>query len=892
MVIAVANSVYTVLVIDDTLTDREQYRRYLRTDKSCTYHFLEAVSVAAGLELYQSAQAQLKPASPIDAVLLDYSLPDVCGLVFLEALQARNDDQAPPVIMITGSGDQRIATQAMKLGAADYLVKEDLTPGLLQRTVRSAIELARSRQQLQDYHGRLEMMHGQMAQIWESMTDAYMTLALDWRIAYTNKTAAQIILHLTRLEPLAFIGKIFWELFPDLVGRGIEQEFARAVAEQVPVHLELYYKATGNWFEIHAYPSAIGLGLYFRDITDRKQAEAALQASERKLRVIFDQASELMGLLSRDGVLLEVNQSALDSVGVLASEIIGKDFWETPWWYTEELQQQLKSAIAAAAQGERIRYEVQFPNPSGGWQITDFSLKPVLDENGQVLSIIAEAYDITDRKQTESALRQSEEFKQRMLESSQDCIKVINLDGDLLYMNTGGQCLLEIDDVTPYLNTAWIRFWERGDERQQALQALSRAISGDVGLFYGYCPTATGKPKWWEVMLSPILNGSQQVEQVLAISRDVTDRKQAEEKLRESQERLNAGVQVAGVGLARFNYATHQVELSQEAAALYGFPPGTSPGTVTVTRAQFHATFHPDEREELEAIIAQALDPRGTGWFAQDHRVVWPNGEVRSLSVRKQVFFTQSEAGMRPAYAILAAIDITERQEIQAELEERNRELDNFVYIVSHDLKAPLRGISNLSQWIEDDLEGSLTPETQEQMTLLRSRVNRMAATIDGLLDYARIGRTTETIELVSVSELLAETIDSLAPPPSFKLVISPPLPTFKTNRLLLSQVFANLISNSIKHHDRSDGKIYISSEECGDSYRFIVADDGPGIDSDHHDKIFTIFQAVKPKENSDSTGIGLSIVKKIVETSGGTIQLESSIGKGATFSFTWPKSA
>jgi PAS domain S-box-containing protein len=629
MGITVTELTYTVLLVDDTSSDREQYRRYLRADSSCTYHFLEAASVAGGLQVYQSAQADLRPAGRVDAILLDYSLPDAYGLVFLEALQAQDDDQAPPVIMITGSGDQRIATQAMKLGAADYLVKEDLTPGLLQRTIRSAIELARSRQQLQHYHGRLELMHGQMTQIWESMTDAYVTLDRDWRIAYANQIATKIILHLTHLKTPAYLGRILWDMFPRLIGQSIEEAFYRAVTEQVPVHLEICYDTTGDWFEIHAYPSLVGLGIYFRDITDRKQAE---------------------------------------------------------------------------------------------------------------------------------------------------------------------------------------------------------------------------------------------------------------QKLQESEERLKAGVQVAGVGLARFDYATNQVELSLEAAALYGFP------ISTVSRAQIHATFHPDERDQLEVIIAQVLDPQGTGWFARDHRVVWPNGEVRSLSVRKQVFFAQSEAGLQPDYAILAAIDITERQEIQAQLEERNRELDNFVYIVSHDLKAPLRGISNLSQWIEDDLEGSLAPEIQEQMTLLRSRVNRMSTTIDGLLDYARIGRTGETIELVSVNELLAETIDSLAPPSGFTIVASPSLPTFKANRLLLCQVFANLISNSIKHHDRSDGKIHISSQEFSDSYRFIVVDDGPGIDPQHHDKIFAIFQAVNPQSSPDSTGIGLSIVKKIVETSGGSIQLESAIGKGSTFSFTWPK--
>jgi PAS domain S-box-containing protein len=621
------------------------------------------------------------------------------------------------------------------------------------------------------------------------------------------------------------------------------------------------------------------------DITARKQAEAARQTSEHKFRVIFDQAFELMGLLSRDGVLLEVNQAALDSVGVRSSDIIGKDFWETPWWHTAELQQQLRAAIATAAGGQPIRYEVRFPNASGDLQITDFSLKPVLDESNQVVLIIAEAYDITDRKQIEEALRQSEELKQRMLVSSQDCIKVLNLDGQLIYVNMAGQCLLEIDDIMPYLNTPWIGFWD-STAQQQASQALAKAIEGEVERFYGYCPTIKGKPKWWEVVLSPILNESQQVAQVLAVSRDITDRRQAEQKRQESEERLQAGVQVAGVGLARFDYATHQVELSPEAAALYGFSDTTS----TVSRAQIHATFHLDERDELEVIIAQVLDPQGAGWFAHDHRVVWPNGEVRCLRVRKQVFFAQSEAGLQPDYAILAAIDITERQQIQAELEARNRELDSFVHIVSHDLKAPLRGISNLSQWIEDDLEGSLLSETRSQMTLLRSRVNRMANTVDGLLDYARVGHAGDAIELVSVTELLAETIDSLAPPPTFTIVVAPHLPTLKANRLLLSQVFANLISNSIKHHNRSDGKIDISCQECDDFYQFVVADDGPGIAATNHDKMFAIFQAINPQNAPDSTGIGLSIVKKIIDSEGGSIRIESAIGQGAAFCFTWPK--
>jgi PAS domain S-box-containing protein len=234
--------------------------------------------------------------------------------------------------------------------------------------------------------------------------------------------------------------------------------------------------------------------------------------------------------------------------------------------------------------------------------------------------------------------------------------------------------------------------------------------------------------------------------------------------------------------------------------------------------------------------------------------------------------------------------DVTDLKMAQLALEERNTELDSFVHIVSHDLKAPLRAISNLSQWIEDDLEGTLSASVQEQMTLLRTRVHRMQALIDELLDYALVGRVDSTVELVDLQKLLREVVDSVAPPPTFTITIAPDLPRLHTKRLFLSQVFANLIGNAVKYHDRLDGSVHISAQECGEFYEFAVADDGPGIDPVYQDNIFVIFQTAAPKNVQGSTGIGLAIVKKIIETESGAIRLESELGKGTTLYFTWPK--
>ncbi|BAU62707.1 multi-sensor hybrid histidine kinase [Stanieria sp. NIES-3757] len=229
-------------------------------------------------------------------------------------------------------------------------------------------------------------------------------------------------------------------------------------------------------------------------------------------------------------------------------------------------------------------------------------------------------------------------------------------------------------------------------------------------------------------------------------------------------------------------------------------------------------------------------------------------------------------------------------EHINNQLSQRNQELNRFTYIVSHDLKAPLRAIANLSTWIEEDLAEQLPEENQNQMELLRQRVQLMEALIDGLLQYSRIGRIEVRAEKINLAQLLTEVIDSLTPPATFMIQIKSLIHTMTAKRLLLFQVFSNLISNAIKHHHRDDGIIEISAIETKDYYQFAVADDGPGIAPEHHSRIFDIFQTLQPLKGKENTGIGLSIIKKIIDTEGGEIVLESDLNQGAIFRFTWPK--
>jgi PAS domain S-box-containing protein len=257
---------------------------------------------------------------------------------------------------------------------------------------------------------------------------------------------------------------------------------------------------------------------------------------------------------------------------------------------------------------------------------------------------------------------------------------------------------------------------------------------------------------------------------------------------------------------------------------------------------------------------------------------------IRNLSERQQAENQLKERAEELAYIS------TVLTKTNLDLQRQNQELDKFAYVASHDLKAPLRAIASLSEWIEEELCDKLSEEGQRMMMLLRGRVYRLEALMNGLLEYSRIGRLKTTIETVDVSNLLQEIINFLAPPSSFAIEIDPKMPVLRTKKRFLHEIFLSLIDNAIKHHNRTQGHIKIAVEERPNDYKFAVADDGPGIAPEFHERIFTLFQTLQPRDVVENTGIGLSLVKKILETEGGEVWIDSQLGKGSTFYFTWPK--
>lgn len=224
------------------------------------------------------------------------------------------------------------------------------------------------------------------------------------------------------------------------------------------------------------------------------------------------------------------------------------------------------------------------------------------------------------------------------------------------------------------------------------------------------------------------------------------------------------------------------------------------------------------------------------------------------------------------------------------ELEQTNRELKEFSYIVSHDLKAPLRGIGTLAMFIKEDLGEVMDEMTEENVDLMIGRVKRMESLINGILEYSRVGRKHTKEEAIDLQEEIPMYLDSLNYKENVTVNFPLDMPTIHGNKIRVQQIFQNIISNAIKYNDKEFCQVDISFEEQDTHHVFRIKDNGPGIDPKYQSKVFGIFQTLQSKDSSESTGIGLSIVKKIIADHGGKIWIESEVGKGATFAFTWKK--
>lgn len=368
------------------------------------------------------------------------------------------------------------------------------------------------------------------------------------------------------------------------------------------------------------------------------------------------------------------------------------------------------------------------------------------------------------------------------------------------------------------------------------------------------------------------------------------ERMLAMELLRETSAQLTLGLEVSGVALAHVDHLKGETQLTAEAARMFGI----ADAAVTVPRDRLFATFHPEDRESVMRKIEDSLDPDGKGLIETEHRIVLPGGEIRWLRVHKRITFSGTGSSRRAIHSILAALDITDKKTIEIELAEASKRKDEFLAMLAHELRNPLAPLLTgmeilLSSPGDTDLVNKIGG-------MMKRQVGQMSHLIEDLLDVSRI--TTGKIELqkteVSLALLIHEAVECVQPlidKSQHHLSVATIAPDLQllADRHRLIQIISNLLSNAAKYTP-PQGKISLDvAKTPHDTVRITVADNGNGITPEHQERIFELFDqgSAGPK---DGLGIGLTVVRSLVEMHGGSITVESpGMGHGSTFTVEIP---
>lgn len=471
-------------------------------------------------------------------------------------------------------------------------------------------------------------------------------------------------------------------------------------------------------------------------------------------------------------------------------------------------------------------------------------------------------------------------------------------------------------------------------DQSERCQLLTVFETGETRSFHHLHKKKDGEEIWVDILLSPLRNEDGEITHVLEAMRDVTDMMEMQANLRQSERRYRLLAETAQDmiiihdltgSISYFNEAALQ-SLGYDRQEILGasvtqFLPQSEIPTLQERRAQREQGNRERFRYETEII-----DSDGThipievvaSPIVQEGKIESILLVARDITQRKkteaelrnyqerledaiaertnelQERVSDVERLNRAMTNLLEDLQASNRrlERTSAQLKAANEELNDFAYVVSHDLKAPLRGIIQLSNWLSDDYADALDAEGQEMLGLMVGRARRMHDLIEGILQYSRVGRIHEREKEIDLNALVRDVLDLLAPSEDITVEIPSNMPTLRGAETRFRQVFQNLLSNAFKFLDKPQGQVTIICEEQDGAWLFGVADNGPGIAEKYYDKVFQMFQTLAPRDEYESTGVGLALVKKIVETWGGRIWLDSTVGEGSTFYFTFPKTA
>ena len=703
------------------------------------------------------------------------------------------------------------------------------------------------------------------------------------------------------------IGKPFIDfVHPDDIEATYQEVAKLAKGELTDSFVNRYRCKNGSYVTLdwHVSPNPETGNLYCiaRDVTLERQKQAQQLQTTANLSAILNASEFSIIATDLDGTIKHFNKGAERLLGYKASEVIGKIAPEQLRDEAEivkhaedlsiEIGQEVKPlimdfVIQSIASAKNIAREWTYYRKDGSSVVMIVSFSAIYNEDGEVSGYLGIGKDISAEKKLELKLTKT----RKLLNEVEGIAKtgswqLKSSTKDVLF-SKGFIAIFELENVPPQqLYNEWQKRIDKIDLLK--LQKLDEQIfktGEDYNIIYKII-LPNNRIKFISETGRPFKNETGELIGLKGLIQDVTNTIITDQNVKDKTKEIV------------------DIRAALDEAAIVSIM--DVQGNYTYVSDNFCA-FSKYNREELLGTNHIILASQPTEKLINDIKDTITKGEIwrgeletkakdGALFWNKMIIVPFKDVEGTIYQYISIIVDMTEQKLMQKsltltleDLMEKNKELDQFSYVVAHDLKAPLRAIDNLAGWIVEDMP-QMPAEVKVNFTLLQGRILRMENLINGILDYSRIGKENVPSQKISIKSLLDQIIDNLVPLDRFDIYIDANMPVVFNARILVDQVFSNIISNAVKYNDKEKGKIEFLYQELDDFHEFTVRDNGPGISEKYHEKVFGVFQTIEARDIIESTGIGLSIVKKIIEGKNGEISIDPNYNEGASFVFTLPK--
>ncbi len=724
--------------------------------------------------------------------------------------------------------------------------------------------------------------------ILESIADAFFAVDKNWIVTYWNKRA-EIDLHTPRNKILGFP---LWEVFPDSIDSESYKNYHKAIETRQVIQFEDYYIPLDKWYEISAYPSVNGLSVYFKDITDRKNADAAIKKAYEEKNIVLESIDDGFFAIDKNSIVTYWNKKAEKLLHTTANEVIGKNLHEV---FASPLSIAFYNNYQKAINEKSTVHFEEFSHRTNKW----FSVSAFASDNG--LSVYFK--DVTERKKTEEAIRLSNERYNLVTKATNDSIWDWDIvTGKMTRTGDGFKTLFgyEIEE-----SEKDDQFWPKlvhPEDLPRVKELHTQLFNNPAKLYWEdeyRFKKANGQYVWVYDKGYIIRDENGKAIRMIGATQDITQQKEHVKEITRIQHNLDSLINTTTDLIWSVNNSLQIIAANKAYSNLIKTITGN---IVREGDDAISPAFGMDLMEKWSGLYKKALSGE---FFSIEESIIRP-GSQESWHTIVSFCPIINAAGKVTGVACFAK-DVTELKKtgekleaLNNELKERaeqlavsNTELERFAYVASHDLQEPLRMISSFVQLLEKKYKDQLDDTASKYIHFAVDGAERMKKLILDLLEYSRVGTNTDLIADTNMNELMQEVLSNMKKTieESEATIEIPDLPVLhNTRKTQMLQLMQNLLSNAIKYRSNKKPVIKIAVSEEAQQWLFSIKDNGIGIDPRFEDKIFIVFQRLHNKSEYSGTGIGLSVCKKIVERHGGKIWVESSPENGSVFYFTIAK--